>query len=86
MIPSDVDNGMEIEELEADWVLVVEKDALWQRLNEDRFWKKENCLLITPKGQASRGTRRLLRKLADKNCPSIVLWTVMLGDGTFTGQ
>ncbi|HIH22353.1 TPA: DNA topoisomerase IV subunit A [Candidatus Micrarchaeota archaeon] len=69
MIPSDVDNGMEIEELEADWVLVVEKDALWQRLNEDRFWKKENCLLITPKGQASRGTRRLLRKLADKKLP-----------------
>jgi DNA topoisomerase VI subunit A len=65
-IPSDVDNDMEISEVDADYVLVVEKDALWQRLNEDKFWKKENCLVITPKGQSTRGTRRLLRKLADK--------------------
>lgn len=69
MIPSDVDNGMEITDVDASYVLCVEKDALWQRLNEDKFWKKENCILITPKGQASRGTRRLLRKLADKKLP-----------------
>lgn len=69
MVPSDVDNGMELVDVTADWVLVVEKDALWQRLNEDRFWKKENCIIITPKGQASRGTRRLIRKLADKGLP-----------------
>ncbi|MEW5996950.1 MAG: hypothetical protein AB1657_05145 [Candidatus Micrarchaeota archaeon] len=68
----------------------VEKDALWQRLNEDRFWKKENCILVTPKGQASRGTRRLLRKLADKKLSVFVLtdcdawgwyiyWTIKTG-------
>ncbi|MBI5227716.1 DNA topoisomerase IV subunit A [Candidatus Micrarchaeota archaeon] len=67
-IPSDVDNDIEFKTT-ADYVLVVEKDAMWQRLNEDKFWKKENCLVITPKGQASRGTRRLLRKLADKKLP-----------------
>ncbi len=72
MIPSDVDNGMEIVEIDADYVLVVEKDALWQRLNEDQFWKKNRAILITPKGQASRGTRRLLRKLADLGLPIIV--------------
>ncbi len=69
MVPSDVDNGMEFVDVKADYVLVVEKDALWQRLNEDKFWKKENCIIITPKGQASRGTRRLIRKLADKGLP-----------------
>lgn len=90
MIPSDVDNGMEFVEVDADYVLVVEKDALWQRLNEDRFWKKENCILVTPKGQASRGTRRLLRKLADRKLPVYVLtdcdawgwyiyWTIKTG-------
>ncbi len=90
MIPSDVDNGMEIQELDAKFCLVVEKDALWQRLNEDKFWKKENCLLVTPKGQASRGTRRLLRKLADKRVPIYCLmdcdawgwyiyWTIKTG-------
>ncbi|RME79656.1 MAG: DNA topoisomerase VI [Methanobacteriota archaeon] len=69
MIPSDVDNGMEIESVDANYVLVVEKDALWQRLNEDKFWKKEKAIIITPKGQSSRGTRRLLRKLADLGLP-----------------
>ena len=72
MIPSDVDNGMDFVSLDADYVLVVEKDAMWQRLNEDKFWKKENCVLITPKGQASRGCRRLIRKLASKKLPVYV--------------
>jgi len=72
MIPSDVDNGMEFKSIDADYVLVVEKDAMWQRLNEDKFWRKENCILITPKGQASRGCRRLIRKLASRKLPVIV--------------
>ncbi len=90
MIPSDVDNGMEFLEINADYVLVVEKDALWQRLNEDRFWKKENAILITPKGQSSRGTRRLLRRIADAGLPIYMLvdcdawgwyiyWTIKTG-------
>jgi len=89
-IPSDVDKGMEIKKLDASYVLVVEKDALWQRLNEDKFWKKENCLLVTPKGQSTRGTRRLLRKLADEKLPVYCLmdcdawgwyiyWTIKTG-------
>jgi DNA topoisomerase-6 subunit A len=89
-IPSDVDNDMEILEVKADYVLVVEKDALWQRLNEDKFWQKENCILITPKGQSSRGTRRLIRKLADMKLPIIcfmdcdawgwyIYWTIKTG-------
>ncbi len=68
-IPSDVDNDIEISDVKADYVLVVEKDAIWQRLNEDRYWRRENCLLLTPKGQSTRGTRRLLRKLADLGLP-----------------
>lgn len=90
MIPSDVDNGMEFKSVDANYVLVVEKDALWQRLNEDKFWKKENCILITPKGQSSRGTRRLIRKLADRKLPIYCLmdcdawgwyiyWTIKTG-------
>lgn len=72
MIPSDVDNGMDFIDVDADYALVVEKDAMWQRLNEDKYWKKENCILITPKGQASRGCRRLIRRLASKKIPIIV--------------
>ncbi len=63
MIPSDVDNGMELLDVDADYVLVVEKDAMWQRLNEDKFWKDHNCIIITGKGQPARGCRRLINRL-----------------------
>lgn len=89
-IPSDVDNDIEFVDVKAKYVLVVEKDALWQRLNEDQFWKDENIILITPQGQASRGTRRIIRKLADKGLPIYVFtdsdawgwyiyWTIKTG-------
>ncbi len=89
-IPSDVDNDIEFVDVKAKFVLVVEKDAIWQRLNEDGFWKKENCILISPQGQAARGTRRLIRKLADMGLPVYVFndcdawgwyiyWTIKTG-------
>ncbi len=89
-IPSDVDNDIEFVDIKAKYVIVVEKDAVWQRLNEDGFWRKENAILITPKGQASRGTRRLIRKLADNGLPVYVFndgdawgwyiyWTIKTG-------
>ena len=34
------------------------------RLNEDRFWEKHKCILMTSEGQAARGARRLLQRLA----------------------
>lgn len=89
-IPSDVDNDIKFVDIKAKYVIVVEKDALWQRLNEDGFWKKENAILITPQGQAARGTRRLIRKLADAGLPVYVFtdadawglyiyWTIKTG-------
>ena len=89
-IPSDVDNDIEFVDVKAKSVLVVEKDALWQRLNEDGLWKKENMILITPQGQAARGTRRIIRKFADMGLPVYVLndadawgwyiyWTIKTG-------
>ncbi len=89
-IPSDVDNDIEFVDVKAKSVLVVEKDALWQRLNEDGLWKKENMILISPQGQAARGTRRLIRKLADEGLPVYVFndgdawgwyiyWTIKTG-------
>lgn len=89
-IPSDVDNDIEFVDVKAKYVLVVEKDAIWQRLNEDGFWKKENCILISPQGQAARGARRIIRKLADRGLPVYVFndcdawgwyiyWTIKTG-------
>src|SRR5579864_6388821 len=48
----------------AEFILLVEKQAVWHRLNEDRFWEKYNCILMTSEGQAARGARRLLQRMA----------------------
>ena len=63
-IPSNVEEEMiKLKKIDADFVLVVEKAAVFNRLNEDKFWKKHNCILITGEGQPSRGVRRILYRL-----------------------
>ncbi len=62
-IPSTVED-IEFREVDAEYVLVVEKNAAWERLNEDRFWEKHRCILIGVQGQAARGARRLIQRLA----------------------
>lgn len=63
-IPSNVEPEIiKFKQCSADYVLVIEKDAVWQRLNQDKFWKKQNCLILTGKGQPARGTRRLINRL-----------------------
>jgi len=47
----------------AKFVLHVEKDTVWQRFNEDKFWRKHNCILTHGGGQPTRGVRRLLYRL-----------------------
>jgi DNA topoisomerase-6 subunit A len=48
----------------AEFILLVEKQAVWHRLNEDKFWSKHKCILMTSEGQASRGARRLLQRMS----------------------
>lgn len=48
---------------DADFVLHVEKDTVWRRFNEDKFWKNHNCILTHGNGQPPRGVRRLLFRL-----------------------
>jgi DNA topoisomerase VI subunit A len=48
---------------EAKYVLLVEKDAVWRRFNEDRFWQREKCLILHGQGQPPRGVRRLVQRL-----------------------
>jgi DNA topoisomerase-6 subunit A len=48
---------------EAKFVLHVEKDTVWSRFNEDRFWEQHNCILTEGSGQPPRGVRRLLHRL-----------------------
>ncbi len=48
---------------DAKFVLHVEKDTVWSRLNKNRFWEKHNCILTEGSGQPPRGVRRLLYRL-----------------------
>jgi DNA topoisomerase VI subunit A len=57
---------IQFKKCEAKFVLHVEKDTVWGRFNEDRFWEKHNCILTEGSGQPPRGTRRLLRRLNEE--------------------
>jgi DNA topoisomerase-6 subunit A len=58
---------IQFKDVKADFVLHVEKDTVWQRFNEDRFWEKHNCILTEGSGQPPRGVRRLLRRLSEEH-------------------
>ena len=63
-IPSIVEPDIiQFKKVEADFILHVEKDTVWRRFNEDKFWRKYNCLLTHGQGQPPRGVRRLLNRL-----------------------
>jgi DNA topoisomerase-6 subunit A len=47
----------------AKFILHVEKDTVWRRFNEDKFWKKYDCILTHGGGQPPRGVRRMLHRL-----------------------
>ncbi|MGP1347792.1 MAG: DNA topoisomerase IV subunit A [Phycisphaerales bacterium] len=57
---------LQFKNVQADFVLHVEKDTVWQRFNEDRFWEQHNCILTEGSGQPPRGVRRLLRRLHEE--------------------
>ena len=74
-VPSIVEpEYLEIRKCTADFLLLVEKGTQWNRLSEDKFWKKYNCVLLTGNGQPPRGVRRLARRLhEEKKLPVYVL-------------
>ncbi|MFH1130320.1 MAG: DNA topoisomerase VI, partial [Pseudomonadota bacterium] len=59
-------NVIQFKKCEAKFILLVEKDAIWRRLNEDKFWTKHKCMLIHGQGMAPRGVRRLLHRMANE--------------------
>ncbi len=58
------DDFFHIKECSADFILVVEKFAVWNLLNQQKYWKDANCLLLTGKGQPARAERRLVNRLS----------------------
>ena len=63
-IPSIVEpEVIQFKKCNAKFVLHVEKDTVWQRFNEDKFWRKHNCILTHGAGQPPRGVRRMLHRI-----------------------
>ncbi|MBN2581291.1 MAG: DNA topoisomerase IV subunit A [Pirellulales bacterium] len=63
-IPSIVEpEVIQFKKCSAKFVLHVEKDTVWQRFNEDKFWRKHHCILTHGMGQPPRGVRRMLHRL-----------------------
>jgi DNA topoisomerase VI subunit A len=63
-IPSIVESEIvQFKKNSAKFVLHVEKDTVWRRFNEDKFWKTHNCILTHGGGQPPRGVRRMLHRL-----------------------
>jgi DNA topoisomerase VI subunit A len=71
-IPSNVED-MKFKKVKAKGILVIEKNAAFERLHEDKFWQKNKLILITTQGQAARGARRMIQRLSQEfNLPVYV--------------
>jgi DNA topoisomerase-6 subunit A len=63
-VPSIVEaNVITFRKHEAKYVLLIEKDAVWTRFNEDKYWKRNHCIIVQGGGQPPRGVRRLVQRL-----------------------
>jgi DNA topoisomerase-6 subunit A len=63
-IPSIVEaDVIQFRKCTADFILLIEKGAVWNRFNQDRFWEKKNCMIMHGQGQPPRGVRRLLYRM-----------------------
>lgn len=65
---------IEIIESDAEFILVIEKNAAMMRLAEDRFWRKYPCILLTAQGVGNVATRMFLKRLnKELNLPTFTL-------------
>jgi len=72
-VPSNVEE-IKFKKVNAKYVIYMEKAAVWERLHEDKFWNKQNCIIMSSQGQTTRGIRRLLQRLSQEhNLPIYVL-------------
>jgi len=63
-IPGYVED-IEVLSFNADFILAVENDAMMNRLIEEKFAKKMNCILVTGEGMFPRGVRRFIKRMQE---------------------
>jgi len=67
---------IEIKKVDAEYVLVIETEAMYERLVEEDFAKKNKAILISTGGQAARGTRRLIHRIAKEADLPVYMFSV----------
>lgn len=72
LIPQIVSNVTSIR-TKAKFVLVVEKDSVFQHLLEEKCSRTLNCILVTGKGYPDIATRMLVKLLSDMDLPVYIV-------------
>ncbi|PIN80757.1 DNA topoisomerase VI, partial [Candidatus Woesearchaeota archaeon CG10_big_fil_rev_8_21_14_0_10_32_9] len=72
-IPSDVENLKF--ETKAKFILAIETNGMFERLNKHTYWKKANCILVSMGGVPTRACRRFIRKLSDDAKQDVYVFT-----------
>lgn len=66
---------IEIVDINADMVLVIETAAMYNRLIEEKYARQHNAILIGTSGQAARGARRLVHRLRYEYDLPVIVFT-----------
>lgn len=78
-IPSDVENLKF--ETKAKFILAIETNGMFERLNKHGFWRTGKCILVSMGGVPTRACRRFIRRLSDDMKLPVYVFT----DGDFYG-
>jgi len=62
-------------ETDADFILAIETKGMFERLVEENFFGKFNCILVSMGGVPSRACRRFIRRLSDKKKLPVYVFT-----------
>ncbi len=62
-------------ETKADFILAIETQGMFERLNKHKYWKKSNSILIAMSGVPTRACRRFIRKLSDEKKLPVYVFT-----------
>ncbi|HEX54697.1 MAG: DNA topoisomerase VI [Candidatus Altiarchaeales archaeon] len=73
-IPSIVEH-YKFHDVQAEYVLVIETGAMFDRLVEEKYHIKNNCIMVATKGQAARGCRRLVHRLHHELKLPVIMFT-----------
>jgi DNA topoisomerase VI subunit A len=73
-IPSNTEE-ISFGDVNAEFVLVIETAAMYERLIEEKFSHKNNAILVATQGQAARGVRRLIHRLSEDLSLPVIVFT-----------